>query len=612
MSAAAEDQSFQSLQAVSRQILQQLFGYQQFRPGQQEVIDALLAHRDSLVVLPTGGGKSLCYQIPALAMPGYTLVVSPLIALMKDQVDQLRSYGVAAAYLQAGQLIQEQRALWKQLQAAGLKLLYISPERLLADRFFERLPIGLNFVAIDEAHCVSQWGHDFRPEYRAIGQLKQRFLTLPIVALTATADETTRRDIIQQLGLQQPFCYVGSFDRPNIEYAVQEKFKPLEQLWRFIRQQADPSGIIYCRSRAKVETLAARLQQRGIRVAAYHAGLENEQRQQVQEAYQRDELQMVVATIAFGMGINKPNVRFVVHFDVPGTIESYYQETGRAGRDGLPAQVLLLYDAADMVWFRGLLTEKPEAVARVEGHKLTAMSAFAEAQTCRRLVLLNYFGERRHAPCGHCDICRDPPQQYDGLIDAQKALSCIYRIGQRFGISYVVDVLRGGQQSRIRDYGHQQLSVYGIGREQSAAYWISILRQLIHRGIVVQNTAHYSALQLTAAAKPILQGKGPLWLATPRVPPLLVKKGKPSRCLESAEDDLFLQLRQLRKMVAEEETLPPYAIFHDTVLREMATRSPRTEQQLLAINGIGQRKLARFGQRFLQVIERHITGRLSP
>lgn len=590
--------------STSTQILRQVFGYQQFRSGQWEVIEAVLSGRDSLVVLPTGGGKSLCYQIPALVLEGSTLVISPLISLMKDQVDQLLAHGVSAAYVHSAQPVAVQRSHLRALQAGHLKLLYISPERLLSDPFFERLPESLNFIAIDEAHCVSQWGHDFRPEYQAIGRVKQRFPHLPLMALTATADEATRRDIIQHLCLQQPLCYVGSFDRPNIDYTVQEKFRPLEQLWRFIQQQPGSSGIIYCRSRAKVEELTVRLQQRGASVAAYHAGLGSDQRQQVQEAYQRDDLQIVVATIAFGMGINKPNVRFVIHHDLPWTIEAYYQETGRAGRDGLPAQALLLYDPADMAWLKRVLADKPPSPAsRVESHKLNAIRAFAEAQTCRRLVLLNYFGEPRQTPCGHCDICRDPPKRYDGLLDAQKALSCVYRVGQRFGISYVVEVLRGVNPARIREQGHHQLTVYGLGREQSAAYWTSILRQLIHLGLLVQNVAHYSALQLTEAARPILQGKVPLMLAVPRTD--LLQRGSArgrQRAVSQTVDPLFLQLRQLRKSIAAEENLPPYAVFNDATLQEMATQRPNTEQALLAISGVGQRKLARFGYRFLCLI----------
>ncbi len=610
MSAASANRDSVDHASKSLRILRQVFGYQQFRSGQLEIIEAVLSGRDSLVVLPTGGGKSLCYQIPALALEGCTLVISPLIALMKDQVDQLLLNGVSAAYLHAAQPVAVQRSHWRELQAGHLKLLYISPERLLSDHFFERLPESLSFMAIDEAHCVSQWGHDFRPEYQAIGRVKQRFPNLPLMALTATADESTRRDITHHLCLQRPVCYIGSFDRPNIDYTVQEKFRPLEQLWRFIQQQQGNSGIIYCRSRAKVEELTVRLQQRGASVAAYHAGLESLQRQQAQEAYQRDDLQIIVATIAFGMGINKPNIRFVVHHDLPWTIEAYYQETGRAGRDGLPAQALLLYDPADRAWLKSVLADKPASPAtRVESHKLNAMGAFAEAQTCRRLVLLNYFGEPRQTPCGHCDICRDPPQRYDGLLDAQKALSCVYRVGQRFGIGYVVEILRGVNQARIRDQGHHQLTVYGLGREQSAAYWTSILRQLIHLGLLVQNVAHYSALQLTEAARPVLQGKTVLMLAVPRTDLLHSgSAGGRQRAGSQTVDPLFLQLRQLRKSIATEENLPPYAVFNDATLQEMALQRPSSEQALLAISGIGQRKLARFGQRFLHLIATQSPG----
>ena len=571
-------------------ILRQVFGYQQFRAGQSDIIDTVTGGRDCLVVMPTGGGKSL-------------------ISLMKDQVDQLRLLGVEAGYLNSAQTAQEQQKVLEGCHNNRIKLLYVAPERLLMSSFIRQLQQWQpSLLAVDEAHCISQWGHDFRPEYCAIGELRQHLPGVPVIALTATADNTTRSDICSRLRLSDPLIHISSFDRPNIRYTLVEKYKAFDQLWMFVRGQKGQCGIIYCNSRNKVEDVAARLQKRGLSVAAYHAGLDNSQREWVQDAFLKDNLQVVVATVAFGMGINKSNVRFVAHFDIPRNIESYYQETGRAGRDGVSAEAVLFYDPADMAWLRRCLDEKPAGPQKdIEQHKLNAMGAFAQAQTCRRLVLLNYFGENRQTPCGNCDICLDPPKQYDGLVEAQQALSCIYRAGQRFGLGYIVDVLRGSNNQRIREYGHDKLAVYGIGKDKSQEHWVSVLRQLIHLGLITQNIANYSALQLTESARPVLRGEVPLQLAVPRIQN--IKPRQTARSYGGNYDKkLFAKLRKLRKSIADEENIPPFVVFNDATLIEMAEQCPVRANDLLLINGVGERKLERFGDAFMALIREHLTG----
>ncbi|MFC3913542.1 ATP-dependent DNA helicase RecQ [Pseudaeromonas sharmana] len=593
------------------QVLREVFGYQEFRPGQQQVVQQVISGCDGLVIMPTGGGKSLCYQIPALVRPGLAVIVSPLIALMKDQVDSLRANGVAAAALHSALSREEQFDLYSALAKGDLKLLYVSPERLLLPDFLERLADWrLSLVAIDEAHCISQWGHDFRPEYAQLGCLKQRFPQIPLVALTATADDATRQDILARLGLQQPFIHLASFDRPNIRYSLIDKYKPNEQLVSYLDRQPGQCGIVYCTSRSRTEEVARFLRARNIRAACYHAGLPAAERNSVQEAFLRDDIDIVVATVAFGMGIDKPNVRFVVHYDLPKNIESYYQETGRAGRDGLSAEALLLYDPADTERLRRMLDSgeqnNPDQL-RIEQFKLNLMAAFAEAQTCRRQVLLNYFGEYQSEPCGNCDICLDPPRTYDGSEDARKALSCVYRVGQRFGIGYVIEVLRGAQNQRVREQGHDKLSTFGIGKDRSHEHWLSVFRQLIHMGLLTQNITRHLTLQLTEAARPVLRGEQALQLAVPRLEVISSRKGR-SREREVGGDydtALFRALRKLRKQIAEEDEVPPYVVFNDASLVEMARHQPCDEDELLEINGVGHRKLERYGEQFLDCIREH-------
>ncbi|UTZ26687.1 ATP-dependent DNA helicase RecQ [Vibrio campbellii] len=592
-----------------QRVLEDVFGYQEFRDGQQLVIDAAVEGRDSLVILPTGGGKSLCYQIPALVRSGITLVISPLISLMKDQVDQLKANGVAAECINSTMPREELLSVYNRMYTGHIKLVYVSPERVLMRDFIERLEnLPLSMIAVDEAHCISQWGHDFRPEYAALGQLKQQFSHVPFMALTATADDATRRDILERLQLNNPEVYLGSFDRPNIRYNLVEKHKPVSQIVRYLETQKGNCGIIYCGSRKKVEMVTEKLCNNHIRAAGYHAGMDADERAYVQEAFQRDDIQIVVATVAFGMGINKPNVRFVVHFDIPRNIESYYQETGRAGRDGLPAEAMMLYDPADISWLRRMLDEKDDGPQKqVETHKLNAMSAFAEAQTCRRQVLLNYFGEYREKPCGNCDICLDPPKHFDATEEARKALSCVYRVNQSFGMGYVVEVLRGMQNIRVRENGHDKISTYAIGRDHSHDYWVSIFRQLIHKGLLYQNITRNSTLQLTEEARPLLRGDVTLELAVPRLDTAARAAKSDKLTSKNYDKKLFAKLRKLRKSIADEDGLPPYVVFSDATLIDMAEILPTSYGEMLAVSGVGQRKLEKYADPFLDLIQEHIT-----
>ncbi len=586
----------------ARKILKDSFGYDSFRPMQEEIICSLMDGKDAFVLMPTGGGKSLCYQIPAMMREGTGIVVSPLISLMKDQVDALTACGVKAAYYNSSLKAAEAKEVLARFESGDLDLLYAAPERLLSKSFLAKMEkIKLAMFAIDEAHCVSQWGHDFRPEYVRLGELREIFPNVPMLALTATADEHTREDISDRLQLGKAKRFVASFDRPNIRYLVAEKRQPLTQILQFLEGWPSCSGVIYCLSRKRVEDLAVNLQRHGISAAAYHAGIPGRSREKVQDDFLRDRIKVIVATIAFGMGVDKPNVRFVIHHDLPKSIESYYQETGRAGRDGLESEAMMLYGSGDVNLVRRLI-ENVENIdqRRVEVHKLNSMVAFSEALTCRRRVLLGYFGEQIDKPCGNCDICLDPPETYDATELAEAALQCVREVNGNFGMGYIVDVLRGSKNARILEHKHDKLKSHGTGADINADEWTSILRQLVHHGYFIQDVSRRAAMLATKKAEHIGSGEA-IMLAKyqPGIRRHFKRLGVPR------DEALFKKLSLLREELAEKEDVPPHVIFSDVSLTEMSQRKPVSQDDMRRISGMGQHKLEQYSETFIDIIAKH-------
>jgi len=597
-------------------ILQTVFGYNQFRHQQQAIVEHVISGQDALVLMPTGGGKSLCYQIPALAREGLAIVVSPLIALMQDQVEALQQLGVNAAFLNSSLSAEDNSRITRQVIAGEIKLLYVAPERLMVGSFLSLLDevqqhVGLALFAIDEAHCVSQWGHDFRPEYRQLTVLHNRFPDVPRIALTATADAPTRAEIISQLNLENAAHFVSSFDRPNIRYHVGIKNNARQQLASFLeREHPNDAGIIYCLSRKKVEETAAWLVEKGWSALPYHAGLPAQLREHHQRRFLREEGIIMVATIAFGMGIDKPNVRFVAHLDLPKSMEGYYQETGRAGRDGLQANAWMVYGMGDVVSMRQMLDsgEASEERKRLERLKLDALLGYCESTACRHQTILRYFGESHPGACDQCDNCLHPVETWQATQVAQMALSCVFRTGQRFGVGHLIDVLTGKLTPQVERFGHDKVSTFGIGKTLNQAQWSGVYRQLIAAGMLEADMAAYGGLKLTEAARPVLKGEQEVWLRRDAEPEKRMSKAERSARAKEAfaganDDPLWQALKAKRLELAREQGVPPYVIFHDSTLLEIHNRKPQTLDEMGQISGIGQAKLQKYGDAFLQVLE---------
>ncbi|MBI4292123.1 MAG: DNA helicase RecQ [Betaproteobacteria bacterium] len=595
--------------ATSLAILRETFGFASFRGAQGQIVDHVAAGGDALVLMPTGGGKSLCYQIPSLLREGTGIVVSPLIALMQDQVAALTQLGVRAAFLNSSLDARAAYATERALAAGALDLLYVAPERLTTPRCLDLLAgAKLALFAIDEAHCVSHWGHDFRPEYLQLSLLHERFPGVPRIALTATADPQTRSEIVGRLALQDARLFVSSFDRPNIRYTIVDKVDPRAQLLRFIREEhAGESGIVYCLSRKKVDEVAAWLVAQGVPALPYHAGMDTAMRTEHQARFQREDALVMVATIAFGMGIDKPDVRFVAHLDLPKSIEGYYQETGRAGRDGEPADAWMAYGLADLVQQRRMIeqSEASEEYKRVSAAKLEALLGLCETAGCRRVRLLGYFGEAS-APCGNCDTCLEPPQTWDASVAARKALSCVYRTGQRFGAVHLIDVLRGKATERVAGWGHDRLSVFGIGADLEEAQWRSVFRQLTALGYLRPDHAAYGALTLAESSRAVLKGEAGVELRRVAArKKASARRGAPAQALPAPNAELFERLKAWRAAQARAQSVPAYVIFHDRTLAAIASARPDSLEGLAGIDGIGEKKLERYGGQLLALLAQH-------
>lgn len=593
------------------EILRKYFGYDRFRPMQEQIIQAVVSGKDTLVLIPTGGGKSVCFQIPALMLDGVCIVVSPLISLMKDQVDALRANGISAAYLNSSQTFGEQQAILDSCYRGEIALLYVSPEKLISDIQMITQMARPSMFAIDEAHCISEWGHDFRPEYMHLGHLRERFSHVPFVALTATADKVTRRDIVRQLKLQDPQIFISSFNRSNLSLEVRAGIKPKQRLTEiasFIRQRKGRAGIIYCLSRYNCEELTSDLRKLGIQVSFYHAGMNANARGKVQEDFLNDNLQVVCATIAFGMGIDKSNVRWVIHYNLPKNMEGYYQEIGRAGRDGLPAETILYYNYADLVTLNRFAAESGQADVNLE--KLKRIQHYAEADICRRRILLNYFSENFNEDCGNCDVCRNPRKHFDGTLLVQKALSAISRMKEKEGAGMIIDVLRGSMRTDLKEAGYHSLKTHGAGSDISSFDWQRYLMQMLNLGILEMAYDEDFALKITPYGRDILFGKTKARLT---VLPLLIKSNKTGSTSSHVndEDELFEQLKKVRRKFSVEEDVPAYIIFSDATLHEMAKEKPLTEEEMLLISGVGEHKFDRYGEDFLDMISAYSSRKKS-